>query len=332
VIRSRDGQELPNELGKLLLLHMQRADSVALPETEVSPNLTLGNPNLLDKEDDGPQFPVPNGLPGFLFVTGGHHLPECLGKLIFAMTEQQANAAKQHIVVGRVCFLLDITRSLLFGIFEITTNLRDRIDPTFCSDGGRDTPFPKQVRVRSVLEVPPISHDDPKLVEIVSCRKKQGHLNRDQVQRIATLLALRGGKLSNLPAKRVAAAQKEDIVAAEKDARKFEQEFYKKVYVDGLDADSSHVNDKLNKILRKMKEGFQSDVQVRLKEAKSKSEGGKKETYFAVSASSKYKFEKAKKKLDDYLSNLKSDLSRSRKTTDRSSSVNSNNKRKRDEK
>jgi cleavage and polyadenylation specificity factor subunit 4 len=201
VTSSRDGQEIEKNVGRAVLTLMFTAEEVMLPPAaDLGTELKLGTAADIDAEL-GPQFPVPEGKPGFMFITGGPNLNECLGKLIFGMPKHQAEAASQSIEPGQFCFLLDMTRRLLFGIFEIVSPVENLIDPSFCRDGGRETPFPAQVRVRVVLEVPPVDCSLPDLQLILpeDTRKRQTRLNRDQVQRLATLVAGLGGALSFAP-------------------------------------------------------------------------------------------------------------------------------------
>ncbi len=144
-------------------------------------------------EDGGPQFPVPKGEPGYIFVTGGGHLDESLGKLIFGMPEHQSEAASATLKPKQLCFLLDVTRKLLFGIFEVMTPLTNLIDPTLNMENGK-TANPAQIRVRVVLQIPPLDIGHPKIHDILDDEqlKKQSKLTRYQVQCLATLLSRAG--------------------------------------------------------------------------------------------------------------------------------------------
>jgi hypothetical protein len=57
--------------------------------------------------------------------------------MLFTHTNKQAAEASQQIAPGQVCFLLDITRGLLFGIFVTATGVTDKIDPTLFSENAK---------------------------------------------------------------------------------------------------------------------------------------------------------------------------------------------------
>ncbi len=111
------------------------------------------------------------------------------------MPDHQAEAASTTLKPKQLCFLLDVTRRLLFGIFEVMTPITNLIDPTLNMENGK-TPNPAQIRVRVVLQVPPLDIGHPKIHETLDDEqlKKQSRLTRDQVQCLATLLSQpRGG-------------------------------------------------------------------------------------------------------------------------------------------
>ncbi len=111
------------------------------------------------------------------------------------MPDHQSEAASMTLKPKQLCFLLDVTRRLLFGIFEVMTPVTNLIDPTLNMENGK-TPNPAQIRVRVLLQVPPLDIGQYKIHEILGDEqlKKQSRLTRDQVQSLATLLSQsRGG-------------------------------------------------------------------------------------------------------------------------------------------
>ncbi len=114
------------------------------------------------------------------------------------MPDHQAEAASMTLRPKQLCFLLDVTRRLLFGTFEVVTPLTNLIDPTLNMENGK-TPNPAQIRVRIVLQVPPLDIGHPKIRKILDDEqlKKQSRLTRDQVQCLATIFSRAGGGASS---------------------------------------------------------------------------------------------------------------------------------------
>ncbi|EWM27410.1 Zinc finger, CCCH-type [Nannochloropsis gaditana] len=148
-------------------------------------------------EGIGQTFPVFSGQ-GFIFPCTEETLDECLGRGLFSLPAGGAleTYAKEVVLPGSTLFLANATDRTLFGIFEAASPVAYNLERTSTS-----TMYPLQVRIRCLLEAPPLTESDPDVRSILgplpasSPLGRAGPLSENQTQRLATLLASRAKAL-----------------------------------------------------------------------------------------------------------------------------------------
>ena len=152
--------------------------------------------------------------PGFIFGCNTITMGEALGRGIFGLPMHMKLAATSTITPGSVLFLYNMSDGLLFGIFEAVSEVALNIEPRLYSKNPKavSSPFPVQVRVRVMLECPPLEDLDPVLVHVLRNRgwgtpggAKIGPLTHAQAAAIATALAAQCGALDFMAALQSAA-------------------------------------------------------------------------------------------------------------------------------
>lgn len=107
---------------------------------------------------------------------------------------------RSKLLPGATIFLFNISDGLLFGIFEAVSKAEDNLDPKLFSKNPNalTSPFPVQLKVRVVLECPPLEGSDVMLKQLLRDRggkPKIGPLTFAQCKALANLVSERCGAL-----------------------------------------------------------------------------------------------------------------------------------------
>lgn len=149
-------------------------------------------------------FPLLPG-PGFMFGCNQHTMEECMSRSLFGLPINMDEPARRVVHPGTTLFLFNMSDKSILGVFEATSPIGHNLEPDAWARGddglaggygGMESPFPVQVRVRPILEAPPVSESDPEVKAILGGGRNKnriGPLSQQQCQDLADLMAQRAG-------------------------------------------------------------------------------------------------------------------------------------------
>jgi len=259
IIRSRDCQEIHPAVGPKILMMLFKQSEVELHEDAMEGDLELHSFTLPDDYDPEAyktmshtpeHFPIKPGG-GFIFGCNGRTMDECMARMLFGLPANMLQTCSQHISVGTVLFLFNMSTKQVFGIFSAVTEPRMNMEPGAWTRGPGPSglmisPFPVQVRTQVLLECPPIIEMDPALKTILANRPKMiGPLDGSQAQKLADLFATHAGILQ--PSITIGLGRAGDIKGGPKNGGWYEPRnpYHQKIFVRMQSHPGFKVNSKL---------------------------------------------------------------------------------------
>lgn len=154
ISRSRDCQELPKDIGQILLAYIWDQPEVKLEEKilesggydkkawdltkPVSSNATIDEQKKNDfhgesqreglASEEVEKIELKNGVPGYMFVCNSATFDECIRRQLFGSPLNQQSEIS-WIQPGTPLFLCNLTDHMVHGVFVAETNARINIEP-----------------------------------------------------------------------------------------------------------------------------------------------------------------------------------------------------------